>query len=271
MNWSGKAKILIVDDNPEKLLALQSLLSNLNQEVLTAKTGAEALRLLLREEFAVIVLDVHMPGMSGLQTAQSIRQRESSKDTPILFVTSYDSSSLDLQKVYSLGAVDFVDSPIIPQIVAAKVSTQISIYRRTKALERAQADLEAAIQQRTAALEEANERLAASEELYRTISETVADAIVSINEEGVILAVNPAAERIFGSDPGTLVGQPLTVLIPARMHARLQEALKEFFLTGEQHIPWTGIEVPGLRKDGTEILLERSGPQCSNHWARFLS
>src|SRR5438270_8876298 len=110
-----KANILLVDDRPDKLLALEAILGSLNQNIVQARSGKEALRQLLKENFAVILLDVSMPGMDGFETASLIRQRDSSAHTPIIFITAIGISENHVAKGYSLGAVDYMLTPIIPE------------------------------------------------------------------------------------------------------------------------------------------------------------
>ena len=102
----AKANILLVDDRPDKLLALQAVLRDLNQNIVVAKSGKEALRHLLQTEFAVILLDVSMPGMDGFETAALIRKRPATEHTPIIFVTSMNSSENHIARGYQIGAVD---------------------------------------------------------------------------------------------------------------------------------------------------------------------
>src|SRR5947209_16106874 len=104
-----KAKILVVDDLPDKLLVLNSVLESLGQEVVTARSGEEALRCVLENDFAVILLDVHMPGMDGFETAEMIRRRKKSAHTPIIFITAF-ADELHTAKGYALGAVDYIMS-----------------------------------------------------------------------------------------------------------------------------------------------------------------
>src|SRR5438445_2561073 len=104
----GKINILLVDDRPDKLLALETVLSGLGQNLIRANSGKEALRHLLDKEFAVILLDVSMPVMDGFETAAMIRRRPSSEHTPIIFVTSMSDSENHVSKGYSLGAVDYI-------------------------------------------------------------------------------------------------------------------------------------------------------------------
>src|SRR6266850_4410559 len=107
-----KANILLVDDRPDKLLALEAVLSSLNQNIVQAHSGKDALRQLLKQNFAVILLDVSMPGMDGFETASLIRKRDSSEHTPIIFITSIGITENHVAKGYSLGAVDYMLTPI---------------------------------------------------------------------------------------------------------------------------------------------------------------
>src|SRR5215831_8875705 len=109
-----KANILLVDDRADKLLAIEAILSNLGQNIVKARSGKEALRHLLHTDFAVILLDVSMPVMDGFETAALIRKRPSSEHTPIIFVTSINNSENHIAKGYSLGAVDYLLTPIVP-------------------------------------------------------------------------------------------------------------------------------------------------------------
>jgi CheY-like chemotaxis protein/signal transduction histidine kinase len=134
----GKVRILAVDDNPAKLLALSAILSDLKETLVTAASGREALRLLLQQEFAVVLLDVHMPGMDGFETAALMRQRKSSEHTPIIFVTSYPDDT-HASRGYSLGAVDYILAPIEPEVLQAKVGVFVELFRKTQQI-RFQAD-----------------------------------------------------------------------------------------------------------------------------------
>src|SRR3954447_26514791 len=123
--------ILLVDDRPEKLLALEAVLSDLPLELVRANSGRDALRCLLQREFAVILLDVNMPGMDGFETAQLIRQRKSSEFTPIIFVTAY-SDEVFMSRGYSLGAVDYILQPVMPEVLRSKILVFVDLYRKTR-------------------------------------------------------------------------------------------------------------------------------------------
>jgi signal transduction histidine kinase/DNA-binding response OmpR family regulator len=131
MNEAGaQANILIVDDKPENLLALEAVLQDLDQRIVRAYTGREALRCLLNEDFAVILLDVNMPGMDGFETAGLIRGRPSSQHIPIIFITAFGDDPL-VAKGYSLGAVDYLTSPFAPEVLRSKVGVFVSLYQMT--------------------------------------------------------------------------------------------------------------------------------------------
>lgn len=162
-----KARILVVDDNPAKRLSLVSVLESLDQEVVTAGSGKDALRLLLANEYAVILLDVEMPGMDGMETAKMIRGRERSKYTPIIFVTAYLQEEMNQLQGYSLGAVDFVFTPIVPEILRAKVSVFVDLYHKTELVNRYGQQLEILVEQRTADLKaEIAEHVTTKEHLH---------------------------------------------------------------------------------------------------------
>jgi two-component system, sensor histidine kinase len=127
-----RAKILVVDDNPSKLVALEAVLTPLHQTVVLARSGREALRNLLREDFALILLDVKMADMDGFETAALIRQRRVSEHTPIIFLTAFEQAELDMARGYSLGAVDFIFSPVVPEILRAKASVFVELYQKTE-------------------------------------------------------------------------------------------------------------------------------------------
>src|SRR5258706_7786208 len=131
----GKVSNLLVDDRPEQLLALEAVLSDLDVHMVKANSGKEALRCLLNQEFAVILLDVNMPGMDGFETANLIRQRKTSEHVPIIFITAF-SDEMHVARGYSLGAVDYILAPIVPEVLRTKVSVFVDLYRKTEQVKR---------------------------------------------------------------------------------------------------------------------------------------
>jgi signal transduction histidine kinase len=153
--------ILIVDDDSTKRFAIKTILAPLGEDVVEASSGADALRQLLRQEFAVVLLDVRMPGMDGFETAQLIRQRPRSELTPIIFVTALGQDETDMGRGYDLGAVDFVFAPVVPAILRAKVAVFVELYRAQQELRRYRSRLEMLVEERTTALTAINRELEA--------------------------------------------------------------------------------------------------------------
>jgi signal transduction histidine kinase len=153
--------ILVVDDDSTKRFALKTILAPLGENVVEASSGADGLRQLLRQEFAVVLLDVRMPMMDGFETAQLIRQRPRSELTPIIFVTALDQAETDMGRGYDLGAVDFVFAPVVPAILRAKVAVFVELYRAQQELRRYRSQLEVLVEERTTALTSINRELEA--------------------------------------------------------------------------------------------------------------
>ncbi|NLU73733.1 response regulator [Streptomyces sp. HNM0575] len=135
-----KAKILLVDDRPENLLALEAILSALDQTLVRASSGEEALKALLTDDFAVILLDVQMPGMDGFETAAHIKRRERTRDIPIIFLTAINHGPHHTFRGYAAGAVDYISKPFDPWVLRAKVSVFVELYMKNVQL-REQASL----------------------------------------------------------------------------------------------------------------------------------
>jgi signal transduction histidine kinase len=154
-----KANILLVDDRPENLLSLEAILEGLGQNLVKATSGPEALRCVLKQEFAVILLDVQMPGMDGFETADLIKERDRSRHTPIIFLTALSKSDTFVAKGYSVGAVDYILKPIVPEVLRSKVSVFVDLYKKTAQVKQLNQDLERRVAERTAQLEAANRDL----------------------------------------------------------------------------------------------------------------
>jgi signal transduction histidine kinase/DNA-binding response OmpR family regulator len=207
MSATEKANVLVVDDLTDNLLVMGSVLEELGQNVITARSGAEALRRVLEYEFAVILLDVNMPGMDGYETAALIRARKRSAHTPIIFITAY-ADEMNTAHGYSLGAVDYVLSPVVPEVLRTKVRVFVELYLMTQQARR-QADERVALAREQAAR-------AAAEEATRR-SNFLAEA----------------SKVLSGSlDPGA------TVLALARLPVPFLADLGAVTLVGEHGQPW---------------------------------
>jgi signal transduction histidine kinase len=168
--------ILLVDDHEENLLALEAILTDPAYTLVRAGSGRDALKEVLRHDFALILLDVAMPGLDGYETAELIRGRERSRETPIIFLTANYRSESHVFRGYSVGAVDYIFKPFSPEILRSKVAVFVELYlkrealkRQTQALLRAQAELEDRVRARTKALAAANESLRAEVEERKRI------------------------------------------------------------------------------------------------------
>jgi PAS domain S-box-containing protein len=190
-----KVKILLVDDSAENLLSLGAALEGLRQELVLARSGTEALRHLLDDDFAVILLDVKMPDMDGFQTAELIRSRRRSRHTPILFLTAYKSDE-HLFRGYDMGAVDFLFKPIVPEILRSKVGVFVELSRNTVLLERQ------------------TEVLRKAEQKFRSLLEAAPDAMIISSASGAITLVNSQVEKQFGFLREELISRDIQTLVP---------------------------------------------------------
>src|SRR3954451_20192858 len=146
-----KVSILIVDDRHDKMLAYQAILSDLEENLVCAKSGKEALRCLLKQDFAVILLDVNMPGMDGFETASLIRQRPRSETTPIIFISAVNDTDTHVSRGYSLGAVDYILTPVVPAILRAKIAVFVDLFKKTEQIKHQAEERESLIREQAVA------------------------------------------------------------------------------------------------------------------------
>src|SRR5436309_13897017 len=196
-----KGSILLVDDHVENLLALEALLSDLGQNLVRANSGLEALRLLLHQEFALILLDVDMPTINGFETAALIRQRDRSHHTPIIFLTAVNKAERHVFKGYSLGAVDYLTKPFVPEILRSKVSVFVELHKRREQVNR-QAGL---LQQMVAELASSNDEirklnvaLQSERDFVSTVLDNAGSIIIVLDSHQKIVRASRAFERILG-------------------------------------------------------------------------
>ena len=187
MKTEPTANILIVDDDPRTLLAMEALLSGPGRHTVTAASGQEALRWLLRQDFSVILMDVRMPDMDGFETADLIRQNERLRHVPIIFLSAIDTLEADVYRGAAKGAVDYLFKPVVPEVLKAKVSVFVDLFHINERLKLK------AIQQ--------------SEERFRLLVESMQDyAIFMLDPDGRVTSWNTGAERIEGFQPEEIIG-----------------------------------------------------------------
>ena len=231
-----KANILVVDDLPEKHVVFRSILDELGQNVVSARSGQEALRYILEMEFAVILLDVNMPDIDGLETASLIRQYKKSARTPILFITAYVDER-QAKRGYALGAVDYIPSPVVPEVLRSKVRVFVELYRmnqqlhvqaaQREALARSEAAREAAEDaiHRADYLAEASQLLSRSLNIEDTISAMFDVAVPMLADRAVLALATDGAVTRLESHPGA-AGEAQD-LMPEGLKAALARALEQ--------------------------------------------
>lgn len=200
---STPASVLIVDDDSRNLLAVESILEDEDYSIVMARTGEEALRAVMEQDFAVIVLDVKMPDISGLELARLIKQRRSTQHIPIIFLTAHYREDEHAILGYDVGAVDYLTKPLHPAVLRSKVNVFVDLFRKTRALSSLNDTMKAEIAERRTA-----------EERFRVVVEAAPSAIVVFDDAGAIQLVNSQAELIFCTSREHLLRQRVQDLIP---------------------------------------------------------
>jgi len=257
-----RASILIVDDRAENLLALEAILEPLNQSIVRATSGREALRELMRSDFAVILMDVQMPELNGFETAEIIKSRERSRYTPIIFLTAISKEDEYVFSGYSVGAVDYMFKPLQPDILRSKVAVFVDLYLKGEELKRQQSLLRESERRE----EELRHMAELREQTARStqIVEAAMDAIVVFGEDHDIDSFNVAAEQMFGMKAERAIGQDIDVLMAPsskeRLAAVLEETSRSLTAPGpEGSARAAGVsELRGVRAGGSEFPMEVS-------------
>jgi PAS domain S-box-containing protein len=216
--------ILIVDDEPKNLTVLEAILDEPDYRLVRADSAEQALLALLADEFALLILDIRMPSITGLELAQTIKARKKNAHVPIIFLTAYYGEDHHIVEGYGSGAVDYVTKPVNPGILRSKVGAFAEIYRKQRSLE------------------DANRILAA-------VVDSSDDAIISKDLDGIIATFNQGAERLFGYKAVEVVGKPITILIPPDRQHEEPEILARI-RRGERVDHY---ETVRRRKDGTLV------------------
>jgi diguanylate cyclase (GGDEF)-like protein/PAS domain S-box-containing protein len=240
------AAILIVDDNDSKRLAVQAVVEPLGHSVMAVDSGEAALRAVSTHTFAVILMDVQMPEMNGYEAAQLIRMRGQSENTPIIFVTSHSPEETQIPLGYAMGAVDFIFAPIDADILRAKVTVFVELYRKSL-------ELEQTLDEMTAL----DEQIRDSDAHNRAVLENVADGIITIGQDGVIESFNRSASALFGYTEEEARGKPIGLMIARgdKDSTSEREETAQKLLARKRNTGRTS-ESLGQRKDGSRFAME---------------
>lgn len=239
---SGKVNILMVDDHPENLLALEAVLTSSNYHLVSATSGKEALKCMLKQDFAVILLDVQMPGLNGFETAKLIKSREKTRNIPIIFITAISQEVEHVKQGYSVGAIDYIFKPFQPETLRQKIEQFVQLHQKhEEAIVENERKQKAVINEVHNRLDKVKINLQRSEALSKVIGETILDTIITFDEDGYILSVNPAVRNMFGYNPNELLGKDTMMLFQTEDGSMKLSFIKES--VGKV------IEVDALRKD----------------------
>ncbi|HTV18001.1 MAG TPA: response regulator, partial [Polyangiaceae bacterium] len=235
----ARASILLVDDHPANLLALEVVLEPLHQRVVRASSGAEALVRLGEEDFAVVLLDIMMPGLDGLATAKALRAQPRGRTVPIIFMTAGDTPAI---AGYAGGAVDVLRKPLDPDAVRAKVAAFVELFAVRQQLSE------------QAALLAAQER--AGRARITALLNASFDGIIGMDATGRITEFNGAAEAMFGRGREQVLGALLTDMLATSYRSSTVTTLASVAGSGEAHPLYRPLEVTALRADGMEFPME---------------
>lgn len=245
---SQKVNILMVDDHPENLLALEAVLTSPNYNLISAQSGKEALKCMLQYDFAVILLDVQMPGLNGFDTAKLIKAREKTKNIPIIFITAISQEMEHVHQGYSVGAIDYIFKPFHPETLKKKIEQFVKIHQNHQETI-IQTDLGHLLE-----LNKVNKRLdrttlnlRRTEALSKAVSETITDTIITFDNQGSILSVNPAITSMFGYQAKEVEEKHVLNLFP-KWEAEVLGDLSTFLCAIRQSVGKI-IEVVACRKD----------------------
>jgi PAS domain S-box-containing protein len=196
-----KVNVLLVDDQPDKLLAYEVILGDLDENLVKTSSAREALQFLLKNDVAVVLIDVCMPELDGFQLAAMIREHPRFRKTAIIFISAIHLTDVDRLRGYEMGAVDYVPVPVVPEVLRAKVRVFAELFRKTRELERLNSTLERHVAERTAELQASNARLLESEQQLRLATEAAEIGLWDVDKVTDTLFWPPRVKGMFGISP----------------------------------------------------------------------
>jgi PAS domain S-box-containing protein len=252
--------LLIVDDHVENLLVLEATLAGEGYRLIRAESGEEALRHLLKEDFAVIVMDVQMPGMDGFETARMIKARGKTEDTPILFISATSREAVDQFEGYSAGAIDYLVKPVTATIVKAKIAGFVRLYQNNRQLDAQRNQLHKQKDELEAInleLLRVTYDLSTAEAKARMIFDTSIDGMFTFDGQGTILSVNPSMERLFGYFSSELIGESAKIILPNLTDMRRTDLVdQDGSGNGIRYLTGLIIEMIAVRQSGIAFEAE---------------
>jgi len=210
MTTGSKVNILMVDDQPSKLISYEAILAELGENLIRATSADEALKILLKTDVAVVLMDVSMPEVDGFALADFIRQHPRFQKTAIIFISGVHLADSDKIKGYRSGAVDYIPVPIVPELLRAKVSIFVELHRKTRLLETLNSNLEQLVEERTEALRQSEAGFRTKADLLELASEAI---IVRDLKDGAIRFWNAGAEKVYGWKREEVIGKDIHELL----------------------------------------------------------
>jgi two-component system, NtrC family, sensor kinase len=237
--FSERVNILLVDDQPAKLLSYEAILGELGENLVKVNSGTEALEFLLKNNVAVVLTDVSMPGIDGFELADMMRQHPRFQKTAIIFISAIHMSDLDRIRGYERGAVDYISVPVVPELLRAKVSLFAELHRKRLELERLNQELEQRVAERT---EELSERA--------DLLDLASDAIMVRDMAGNVRFWNSGAENLYGWRREEMIGRNLHQILGTRFSVPLSRVEATLYETGR----WEG-NLQQLTRDGETVTV----------------
>lgn len=260
MQIADKVNILLVDDKPENLLVLEAIIACEEYNLIKAFSGEEALKYLLKLNFAVILLDVQMPVLDGFSTVKLIKARKRTRNTPIIFITANYMDSKHVLTGYSVGAMDYILKPFDPIVLKSKVRGYVEIFKLNRKLD-CQAEMLSEktkqLEKTCAELYQTTNDLLVSEALANVISETAIDSMLIMDNNGCILKANPAVSTMFQYQKQEILNKNITELFSSEEALTFIDRVMEMANNNEDKSNLGYLEdVIALRKDGTNFPAE---------------
>ncbi|MGA8110515.1 MAG: ATP-binding protein [Acidobacteriaceae bacterium] len=246
MTADEKVNILMVDDQPSKLLSYEVILADLGENLIRASSAREALNVLLKKDVAVVLMDVSMPELDGFELADMIREHPRFGKTAIIFISGVHLTDSDKINGYRRGAVDYISVPVIPEVLRAKIGVFVELHRKTRQLERLNSNLERTIQERTEELRQSEAHHRERAELLELASE----AIIVRSLEGAIRFWNSGAEALYGWRREEVLGNDLHQLLRTVFPLSQKDAEHAVLSSGS----WHG-NLTVRARDGRELVV----------------